>query len=195
VRSVNHWLASLALASALMAGCSSEPSNLDLPIRDPVHDTLIVPGDRIGPVYLGMPLRQVLEVMGDPQESLEWGQDGFSGMLYEWGDQFAIYSGVRRLARATLSVTVSNADQRVRVVSVGDLGYQTADGLRFGVSGARAVANLGSPAETKSLATGLNYCYRSGIHFGTDHTGTINWIRVFPPADYPISWCHRVRPD
>lgn len=192
------WRTGLLYATALLlCACETNPSvpELQLSVREPVRDQLIVAGDRAGPIYLGMPLRQVLEVLGDPQETIEWGQDGFPGMLYMWGDQWVESRGVRHLAHADISLTVRNADQRVRAIGVGTPSYQTQDGLRVGVSGARVLAILGPAAEKRSLQYGLQYCYRQGIHFGLDQTGTINWIKVFPAPDYPISWCHRVQED
>lgn len=182
----------------LLSACGESPmvADVPLPVREPVRDQLIVPGDRVGPIYLGMPLRQVLEVLGDPQQSLEWGQDGFPGMLYQWGNDWRTGSnGARYLARADITVTVRNADQRVRAIGVLTPAYRTREGLTVGVSGARVLANLGPPSEKRSLQYGLQYCYRQGIHFGLDQTGGTDVIKIFPASDYPISWCHRVRED
>jgi len=167
-----------------LAGCGGAPRgdavpDLALPVREPVHDFAIVPGERIGPIYLGMPLSQLLDVLGDPAESYGWGMEGYPGMKH-------VYGGTQHLR--ALQIVVHSRDQRVRAIMVTDPGYQTARGVRVGASGARAMV-AGRPANIRPTPYGENYCYREGLDVGLNQSGGITFIKVFHPADYPLTFC------
>jgi len=166
-----------------LAGCGGAPSDdavpeLALPVREPVHDLSIVPGERIGSISLGMPLSQVLDVLGDPAESYGWGMEGYPGTVYTYGGTEHIRA---------LRVIVRTKDQRVRAITVADPSYQTARGIRYGGSGARAM--VAGPAHSRRSSLGEHYCYREGLEVGLDHRGTIVFVKVFPAADYPRAYC------
>ena len=131
-------LACLALLVA--AGCSSTPRDANAP----VFDNLIVPGQRIGPVSLGMPAKELVQAAGSPKET-------------------------RRLPNRTVSefsdgiVTVIR-DSDLRVISIGtkDPWYATADGIRAGSSELEVRVHLGAApqvVEDRRNPRIKTYCY------------------------------------
>jgi outer membrane protein assembly factor BamE (lipoprotein component of BamABCDE complex) len=58
----------LALAAALLALLSIAASAQS-------NDNLIVPGQRIGPTYIGMTLAQLYKALGKPNRTLNMGED------------------------------------------------------------------------------------------------------------------------
>ncbi|MGQ0544115.1 MAG: hypothetical protein ACT4P3_02125, partial [Betaproteobacteria bacterium] len=56
----------LATAAIVLGACASDTANLPTPPAAPIHDNLVVPGVRIGPVALGMNAADFYQVKGNP---------------------------------------------------------------------------------------------------------------------------------
>ena len=127
------------LALLVAAGCSStrDPNT-------PVFDNLIVPGQRIGPVSLGMPAKGLVQAAGSPKET-------------------------RRLPNRTVSefadgLVAVTRDSDLRVISIGtrDPWYATADGIRAGSSELEVRTHLGATpqvVEDRRNPRIRTYCY------------------------------------
>ena len=83
----------------------------------PIFDTLIVPGQRIGPIAVGMPGTQLLAALGSPVES----------MHLPWSETQVRFSN-------GLLATVRDSDNRVPYAVVNDARYATKEGTRVGLT-------------------------------------------------------------
>jgi len=120
------------VAALALAGCSSTPGYL------------IVPGERIGAVYIGMPAKDVIDELGAPLESTRLPNRTVS----------AFHDG--------LTVVVREADQRVISIGTTDTWYATAEGVRAGSTELEVRAELaGAPqvVEDKKNARIKTLCY------------------------------------
>jgi hypothetical protein len=109
-----------AVAAALMlaaAGCATAPPDL--------NDDLVVPGERVGPIVLGMPLSQLLAVLGTPQTTTPIA--GSAAASYSWP-----------------GLTVA-AHETVYWIIATDPRYRTASGVSPGVEHIVARAAMPKP--------------------------------------------------
>ena len=88
-----------------------------------VKDNVIVPGKRIGPLSVGMPVSQLYDVMGEPTQS----QKG---------------RGTERYVFEDLDVVVDDTDESVSAVTTESADYTTADGLKVGLTTLAVKAKL-----------------------------------------------------
>jgi len=157
-------------ASLVAAGCASRSSGAPthfVPVMPPVQDAKIVPGQRVGPVSLGMSPADLLGALGDPDHV---GSDGdFPGAkLYFFN------------ARG-LQVTVDGS--QVVQIAVNGTQFATQEGIAVGSTELRATALLGSPSITKryqrECAGRVSGYHYPGlwIHFTCD--GHVAEIRVW----------------
>ena len=108
-------------------------------------DLLIVPGSGIGRAHLGMPIADVLEIIGPPQPAFsQVTQQGAAppstrDRLYYW-----FTDGGTRTAR-------TDSEGRVSMLAVfGDPQFATRAGLRVGSTQAEVEQNLGAPSRVSS---------------------------------------------
>ena len=95
-------------------------------------DSLIVAGQRVGPIRIGMTATELYKAMGDPTSTYETN----SGLtIYSYGDADAL--------------TAQCWDGRVRTVGVSSSEYKTAQGVRVGDSQLALLAKMGQPASRK----------------------------------------------
>ena len=146
----------LVLAISILSACASESpatrlsdqayaAHMALP-----SDNLIVPGDRVGPVFLGMTDTDLYKKMGEPNRSITF-QEGATA-----GDTAYFYG--------SLSVFVYT-DHRVRYVEIGS-GYHTREGAAVGTSKLALRAELGDPAWSVLFRPGIGQwkdCYTDGL--------------------------------
>jgi hypothetical protein len=92
------------------------------------RDTLIVPGERVGPIALGMSPMELAGAAGTPPQTLQQGKD----TIYSWGDIVA---------------QISDGATGVDVITVNDPRYETANHIRVGLASLAASAVLGEPAK------------------------------------------------
>src|SRR3982751_800817 len=110
-------LATLALA-ALGACTLFGDERLPAPPAAPIFDSAIVPGERIGPVALGMSGAQLLQAAGAPRTSNHSYTLGLTSAQFPNG----------------VDVNVRDSDNRVTNASTTSGRFATADGLRVGVT-------------------------------------------------------------
>ena len=131
------------LAVALIAGCGSNPPG-DAPPQGR-NDNLIVPGQRIGKVAVGMPAKDLVHAAGRPKDSTRTAK---GSMISDFGDG--------------LVAVVSDAELRVVTVGTSDPWYTTVEGIRAGSSELEVQALLGkaqSIYEERGKPSIKTYCY------------------------------------
>lgn len=158
------------LSFAFLTGCASAPPMPAPPKQPPPDDSLIVPGDRIGPVAIGMTSKQVLQVKGTPGNS-----------TFRYSDA-AVYP----YDENKYSVVVDDATQQVWRVTTFSDEYQTAEGVGVGSSELEMRANLGNPDSSTNWDNAepptYLYCYDKGLAIYI-LLGKISKISVFHPGN------------
>ena len=114
-------------------------------------DNLIVPGQRVGPIALGMTQAQLAAAMGSPGEVLHQG----SATTYSWGQ---------------VAAEIGDNSPGVDLITVNDPRYETPGHIRVGLASLAAAAVLGQPnkkASTQGLDTfdydGLTVLVRNNL--------------------------------
>lgn len=92
------------------------------------RDTIIVPGERVGPIALGMTPVELAGAAGAAPQALQQGKD----TIYSWGD---------------VAAQISDGAPGVDVITVNDPRYETANHVRVGLASLAATAVLGQPAK------------------------------------------------
>lgn len=103
------------------------------PPEEPIHDTLIVPGKRIGPLSLGMNAGQLLKTMGSPISTRRLADSN----IY-------IFSG-------EITAIVLTDNNKVIKVSTRNSRYATSEGLRAGTDDLNVRAVMGAPSTLRNL--------------------------------------------
>ena len=147
----------------------------------PVRDKIVVPGERAGPILLGMSLRKLVEVVGQPVSSAASHiPSGRSSLLYRYADPDASPDGA-------LLVMVREYDQTVYSIQIDRIeGFQTREGVRYGSSEALVRASFGKPQSIQESGAGeipRVYCYLSGLAVGLNATGNVESLTVFRGSD------------
>ena len=147
----------------------------------PIRDTSIIPGERAGPILLGMSLQKLIEVVGEPVSSTAARiPSGRSALLYRYADPGASPDGA-------LLVMVRETDQTVYSVQLDRIeSFQTREGVRYGSSEARVRASFGKPQSIQESSTGelaRAYCYLIGLAVRLNASGNVESLTVFPGAD------------
>lgn len=193
---MNPYLRLLSVAIVLLAvtACASKkvpepppPARTEAPAAGKLlQDKTVMPGMRVGPVFLDMPLRQMIEVFGEPVS----GNDsrlpgGRPALLYRYPDPIA--------ADGAILVLVREHDQTVYSIHVErNENYQTREGVRFGSSEALVRASFGKPQSVgETTVTGQDgttaamriYCYLNGVALRLDANGNVEALTVFPGGD------------
>jgi hypothetical protein len=133
-------LPTLLLAVAASA-CATGPLTLD--------DDLVVPGERIGEVQIGMPLSTLLAVKGNPVTTQPI--NGTEATTYAFPD----------------GLTVGARDEVYWIIAE-DARYHTSNGVRPGVEQIFARASFGKPRCVESRADSTVYDY-GNIYFDVDN--------------------------
>ncbi|HYM19220.1 MAG TPA: hypothetical protein VEU06_11695 [Micropepsaceae bacterium] len=94
------------------------------------RDALIVPGERVGPIALGLSEADLLKVAGAPASTLHQGNE----TVYSFG-------------RVTVQIGTAGVD----LITVDDPRFETADHLRLGLAVPVAISLLGQPVEQSTL--------------------------------------------
>jgi hypothetical protein len=129
-------LACALMAALLVGACSAggqvkpgQGSELAVARLMAINDNFIVPGERVGSVFLGMTEEQLYTKMGSPAKNFPPNRDG--DVLYSYMD---------------LSVYVKMATHRVKMIQVTGPAYRTAQGVSIGSSELELKAKVGQPA-------------------------------------------------
>ena len=107
------------------------------------RDTMIVPGERVGPIALGMTAMELAGAAGTPPQTLQQGRDA----IYSWGD---------------IAAQISEGAPGVDVITVNDPRYETANHIRVGLASLAATVVLGQPAK-RSGSPGLETLDYEGL--------------------------------
>ena len=175
-----------------IAGCATRkqpPEPVATPKAEPqaipeeqIRDRFIIPGERVGPITLHMPLRELITAMGEPVSSTASrlpGTGGRPALLYRYADPEASAEG-------GILVLVRENDETVYSVRIDRMeSYQTREGVRFGSSEALVRASYGKPQSVlrpQADAPGM-YCYLNGLAVQMDGTGSVQSITIFPGSD------------
>ena len=168
--------ASAAAPAAARAAAAPAPA-AEVPIRD----KFVIPGERVGPILLGMSLGKLVEVVGEPvSSSASHIPSGRSAMLYRYADPDASPDGA-------LLVMVREYDQTVYSIQIDRIeSFQTREGVRYGSSEALVRASFGKPQSIQESGTGeipRAYCYLTGLAVRLNATGKVESLMVFPGSD------------
>jgi len=184
------WIVIVLLA---LTACASKkepappPAKVEVPAAENLlHDKTVIPGVRVGPVFLDMPLRKLIEVFGEPVSGANSRMPGGRpALLYRYPDPGA--------AEGALLVLVREHDQTVYSIEVGrNESFQTREGVRFGSSDALVRASFGKPQSVgETTVTGQNgatavmrmYCYLNGLAVRLNASGNVEALTVFPGGD------------
>jgi hypothetical protein len=147
----------------------------------PIRDKFIIPGERAGPIVLGMSLRKLVEVVGEPVSSTASRiPSGRSALLYRYADPDASPDGA-------LLVMVRETDQTVYSIQLDRIeSFHTREGVRYGSSEALVRASFGKPQSIQESDPGeiaRAYCYLSGLAVRLNATGHVESLTVFPGSD------------
>ena len=185
------WVAIVLLA---LTACASTKKELEPPpaiaeepaVKNLLHDKTVIPGVRVGPVFLDMPLREMIEVFGEPVSGTNSHlPGGRPALLYRYPDPGA--------ADGSILILVREHNQTVYSVRVDRMeSFQTQEGVRFGSSEALVRASFGKPqsvgqtaATSEDGATALMrmYCYLNGLAVRLNANGNVEALTVFPGGD------------
>jgi len=184
------WAAIVLLA---LSACASKkepeppPARVEAPaVENLLHDKTVIPGVRVGPVFLDMPLRKMIEVFGEPVSGTNSRMPGGRpALLYRYPDPGA--------ADGAILILVREHDQTVYSIQVDRIeGFQTREGLRFGSSEALIRASFGKPqsvgettvtSQDGAMAVMRIYCYLNGLAVRLDASGNVEALMVFPGGD------------
>ena len=184
-----HCLLCITALVATLGGCATgkPPEPEAAPKAEPqalpeerIRDRFIIPGERVGPVSLRMPLRQLITAMGEPVSSTSSRiPGGRPALLYRYADPEATIEGA-------ILVMVIEHDQTVYSIQIDRIeSYQTREGVRFGSSEALVRASFGKPQSVQRMDENAprTYCYLNGIAVQMDEAGSVVSITVFPGSD------------
>ncbi len=185
------WVAIVLLALTACASTKKEPEPPPAMIEAPaaenlLQDKTVIPGVRVGPVFLDMPLRKMIEVFGEPVSGTNSHMPGGRPALaYRYPDPGA--------ADGAILILVREHDQTVYSIRVDRIeSFQTREGVRFGSSEALVRASFGKPqsvgemtATSQDGATALMrmYCYLNGLAVRLNASGNVEALTVFPGGD------------
>src|SRR5262249_53749183 len=127
------------------------------PLASAVAPFLIVPGQSVGPVRLGSPLREELGALGPAKGSTQL-EDGTR--IYRWFET---------PSNSGIGVRTNHDGMVVRVWVINDVRYATKEGLHAGSTEAEVFSALGVPTrvESNSQAKTRTLIYESlGLWFG-----------------------------
>lgn len=183
-----------AMLLLLLGGCAGKPPQPEsapppppapVVVEDLSRDRTIVPGSRVGPVFLDASLRELVQAFGEPVESaVSRIPGGRPALLYRYADPDASPEG-------SVQILVREYDQRVYSIRIEGIdSFQTPEGVRVGSSEALVRASYGKPQSTSTLtavsggtAVSRVYCYLIGLAVSLGETGTVESLTVFPGPD------------
>jgi hypothetical protein len=168
---------------SLLSACGSAAVRpLPVPTAAPVHDQVIVPGERIGPIAIGMKGATLLDAMGAPDST-----DRMKN------------AGIENYAAAGLEATVMDDSQQVISITTDSAQYATAEGVHIGSSDFEVRSRMGAPTTSVTNDLGVEaLCYERGVTFfvtisgnATVPAGAVYTIQVHPASatEGPLSHC------
>lgn len=140
------------LSALLAAGLAAAPQAFAQ-----TRDYIIVPGERVGPIELGMSEMQLLMAVGSPDTMLMQGTD----TLYSWG---------------TLTARIGKASGGVEEITLNDPGYQTQGRVHVGSADLAVTSMMGQPTK-RTTAGGFITLFYDGIEL-IERNNAVMQIRV-----------------
>ena len=134
-------IAALLACAVLLGSCAqnaSAPANVYSASHPAPKDNLIVPGQRIGPIYLGMTAKDLYRTMGTPTSS--YSDTSLSLTSYDFGP------GNGRNGRPYTDARLTNGI--VTVITTSERRFHTGNSLTIGSSDLALRATMGNPACT-----------------------------------------------
>jgi hypothetical protein len=107
------------------------------------RDALIVPGQRVGPIALGLSEAELLKVAGVPASTFRQGNE----TIYAFG---------------RVTAQIGDPSAGVDLITVDDARFETADHVRLGLAAPVAMSLLGQPAK-RSIANGVDTLEYEGL--------------------------------
>lgn len=134
------------VAVITLGGCAGGPTLPDPP-KAAIHDTLIVPRVRIGPAALGMTEANMLDWLGEPTKTVEYGA---RDNQYVYEDKGLLIGFSRGKA---MRVAVSKRP------------YATSDGISIGTSELKLRTTWGQPTKRRLMTSGgyIELCFSNGM--------------------------------
>lgn len=185
------WVPIVLLALTACASTKKAPEPPPAKVEAPaaenlLQDKTVIPGVRVGPVFLDTPLRKMIEVFGEPVSGTNSRMPGGRpALLYRYPDPGA--------EDGAILVLVREHDQTVYSIQVERTeSFQTREGVRFGSSEALVRASFGKPQSVGEMTvTGKDgaraatrmYCYLNGLAVRLDTSGNVEALTVFPGGD------------
>jgi hypothetical protein len=155
------------VAASLAAGLSTLLAIQTLAAQT-IRNTLIVPGQRIGPLYLGMSDAELLAAVGPPDQTVNWDKSAVS-YIYE---------------NPKLWVVVVKKTRRVGMINTSSSMFRTAEGI--GVGSTQLELDVKMPKRKRGR--GGVACYgntKTEIWFSDASDGRITQIFMFSNIDSP----------
>jgi hypothetical protein len=186
------WVAIVLLALTACASTKKEvkpppPAKVEASAAENLlQDKTVIPGVRVGPVFLDMPLRKMIEVFGEPVSGTSSRMPGGRpALLYRYPDPGA--------EDGAILVLVREHDQTVYSIQVERTeSFRTREGVRFGSSEALVRASFGKPqsvgettvaGQDGATAVTRMYCYLNGLAVRLSASGNVEALTVFPGGD------------
>ena len=186
-----RWVAIVLLGLTACASTKKEPGPPPAKVEAPatenlLQDKTVISGVRVGPVFLDMPLRKLIEVFGEPVSGTNSRMPGGRpALLYRYPDPGAEDGAVLVLVRENDQTVYSIEVERIE-------SFQTREGVRFGSSEALVRASFGKPQSVGEMTvTGQDgatavmriYCYLSGLAVRLNANGNVEALTVFPGGE------------
>jgi hypothetical protein len=152
------------LSLIAIVGCQSTGNGdvvLPAPPGSPIFDTLIVPGQRIGPISIGMTAGELLRVAGAPTNSTRF-KDGSAN---RFGNGIGAF--------------VADDSGRVFSVNTADPRYRTVGGVGTNSSDLEIRSNFGAPV--RSIRRDWRVVCYNGIAFHFEQSESATGVEVRPP--------------
>ena len=156
----------VAIALAACASNSTEDlSKVPPPPAVPIRDYSIVPGQRIGPISLGMTEADLYRAMGEPTKSYSYS----SSTAYQFGPN-----------TPSVTATVYHSTRKIHVIGTNSRSYSTPEGISVGSS--ELAARAAYPrANWKSDEIGSWFCDPRGMKINVVQ-GVVGVITVWSPG-------------
>lgn len=154
--------------------------------QSPPAGFLILPGQSIGPLHIGMNVVDAIKIMGTPKSTEPSDQDGV--VLFRWYDAVSL-SAATPGGGTGLYVAADFTGQILRVTAHNDPRSVTPNGVHDGMTESQVRAAMGTPTSIEPIGrTAHNLVYSSGIRFTVvddptiDGYRTVAEITVFAPS-------------
>jgi len=162
----------LFLTLLILTGCATgdgikmvQRSDQDVARLMAINDNTIVPGDRIGQVFLGMTEDQLYKRLGEPSKT----QTSSGNVDYVY---------------PSLNVNVDAITHKVWEIDTQDPAYSTVEGISIGSSGLALRTKIREQYTERSLATFSYNDYPSGLTVTLNSLGDVAGISVWIPGEF-----------